>query len=146
MEILIGGIKTNVGLVTINDGLNFSRFSEIPPSQIIEFELQMEISELISLIEDEYIRVRDEIKQDDIQFNDTSEFSQTGYCSLEDLLNFQRQFTDIIRNYLDREIYSRILTTAGKSQFIINSTDTVKIKNNEILLSGRAIIKENFNS
>ena len=144
MEIFVGGNKTDSEAITVNDGLNFSRFYNLPTSQIREYKLHLTKSELISLIEDEYIRVRDEIKQDDLEFNDISEFSQTGYCSLKNLMHFEKQFIAIILDYLDRELFIRLFPPNDNCQFIINSTDSIELNNKEVIIMGRTIIKRNI--
>ena len=144
MEIFVDGNKTDSEAITVNDGLNFSRFYNLHTSQIREYELHLTKSELISLIEDEYIRVRDEIKQDDLEFNDTSEFSQTGYCSLENLLRFEEEFVIIIHDYLARELYTRLFPPTNDSHFVINSTDSIELNNKEVIIMGRTIIKRNL--
>lgn len=141
MQLLIDGNVTDITVITVNDGLNFGRLSNISKSHISEYEIVLTKEEFVQLVEPNYNSIRNEIKQDDIQFNDSSEFSQTGYCSLQELLDHEKELDLIFKNYLDRELFIKIFPSTETSLYIINSTDTIIVDNGLVKISGRAFEK-----
>ncbi len=135
MQILLNGIATDKSLFCINDGLNYGRF---PANNKKKYEVQLPKSEFIRLMESEYNEVRDDIKKDDIESNDTSEFTNTNYCSLQKLMDYEEDFKNVMQGYLDITFFTKLFTTSTKHcKFVINSTDDIFVKNDMLIVQGR---------
>ncbi len=136
MKVLIDQIEVNKELLVVNDGLNYGRFFD---KNTIAYEIQFNTTEIIELIEKDYCKVRDEIKTDDIKYNDTSDFTKTNYCSFSQLLNHESDFEEIMKTYLLITLFQKVFTESSKKAYVINSTDSIKIKNDMIIFKGRVI-------
>lgn len=134
MKVLLNLIEANIAFFSVNDGQNYGRFFD---TKTEAFEIQLTKLELIKLIESEYIAVRDEIKRDDEFENDTSDFTNTNYCSLTELLNHELDFEEIIKTYLHITLFKKIFPETTQKKYVINSTDSIKINNNIVSIKGR---------
>jgi len=133
MKILLEHIETLKENFSVNDGLNFGRFYN---HKKIPFEIYLSKKEIIELIEKEYIEIRDEIKNDDRLYNDSSDFTNTNYCSLNELFNHESDMEIILKTYLDKILYAKIFNDNYRIKYIINSTSSLKIRDHSIVLSG----------
>ncbi len=136
MNILLNGIEAKTELFTVNSGLNYGRFFE---QQAERYEVKINTSELVPLIKTEYNKTRDEIKADDQAYNDTSEFTNTNYCSLSELLTHEADFEEVMKAYLDRILLEKLFPDSEFNQYVINSTDSIKKTNNIVSIKGRAL-------
>ena len=134
MKVLLNQIEVNKELFIVNDGLNYGRFFD---KKTKEYQIQLTTLKLIELIEKEYNEVRDEIKSDDQKYRDTSDFTKTKYCSLSQLLNHKSDFEEIMKTYLDITLFKKVFAESSKKTYVINSTDSIKIKNDIITFKGR---------
>tara|TARA_R110000823_G_scaffold315126_1_gene445841 strand:+ start:8788 stop:9210 length:423 start_codon:yes stop_codon:yes gene_type:complete len=134
MKLLLNQTEVKKELFVVNDGLNYGRFFD---KKTKEFQIQLTKFEIIELIEKEYCEVRDEIKVDDQKYKDTSAFTKTNYCSLSQLLNHNSDFEEIMKTYLDITLFKKVFTESSKKKYVVNSTDSVNIKNNIITFKGR---------
>lgn len=134
MKVLLNQIEVNKELFIVNDGLNYGRFFD---RKTKEYQIQLTNFEIIDLIEKEYCEVRDEIKIDDKINNDTSDFTKTNYCSLSQLLNHKSDFEEIMKTYLDKMLFKKVFAESAKKKFVINSTDSIIIKDDIITFNGR---------
>jgi hypothetical protein len=134
MKVLLNQIEVNKELFIVNDGLNYGRFFD---NKTKEYEIRLNDSEIINLIENEYNAVRDEIRIDDTIHNDTSGFSNTNYCSLTKLLEYESDFESIMKTYLDRNLFAKLFTETPDNKFVINSTESICINKNEIVIKGK---------
>ena len=83
--------------------------------------------------------VRDEIKNDDLAYNEKSDFTNTNYCSLAELFAFETDFEEIIKVYLDRTLFTKLFKYLPNNQFVINSTERIQIIKDTIIITGRVI-------
>ena len=134
MKILLDNIEVSKELFTVNDGLNYGRFFNYDTK---EYKIQFTSFEIIELIEKEYYEIRDEIKIDDQTHKDTSDFTRTNYCSLKQLFNYEFDFEEIMKTYLHITLFKKVFINQSKNKYVINSTDSIKIKNNIITFKGR---------
>lgn len=134
MKIYLSGREIEKEIFLLNDGLNFGRFFDKAP---LEYEIRLSTAKFIELLEKEYVSARDEIKEDDLACGDSSAFKETGYCSLQELLKHEEQLEDIIQTYLDRALLKKIFTGDRDGQYVINSLDSVRVIDENILLTGR---------
>lgn len=133
MKVLLEDVEVNKELFCVNDGLNFGRMDELKPKA---YHLQLSYHELFDLIEKEYVEIRDEIKQDDETYSDTSDFSEVNYCSLSELLQYPASFEEIMKTYLNRTLLKKVFNNSTNGAYVINSTDTIEILNDSILITG----------
>ncbi len=138
MEVEINNLSIDVDKVGYNDGLNFGRFLE--NMEVVGYTLELSKDQFLTLIEIDYNQIRDEIKADDEAMNDTSDFSESGYCSLEDLFAKEAAFSEIVKGYLGRPLLGKLFVKSQETDFIINSIDKVNVLDN-IVLKGRAFKK-----
>ncbi len=134
MKVLLNNIEVTIDCFIVNDGLNYGRFFD---RNTKEYEFQLTRRELIELIENEYNEVRDEIKLDDQLENDTSEFTNTNYCSLPKLLNHNSDFEAVMKTYLHITLFKKLFPESAKNQYVINSTDSITIKDDMITFKGK---------
>lgn len=119
----------------VNDGMNYGRFFGVDQD---EYEFQILKAEVLKYIEKDYNIVRDEIKLDDENEKETSDFSNTNYCSLVKLFEYEFDFSKICKIYdLDRVLFGKIFTNSSKAIYIINSTDEIKIDDDFVVFKGK---------
>lgn len=118
-----------------NDGLNFNRFYK--DSTIRSYEVHINKHDFINLLEPHYNIVKEEIKQDDLKHNDSSDFSEVNYCSLSELLNKPNHLKEIFTSYL-RDFFFKDFTFHQKNQFFINSIDEIVVEK-DIKILGKAV-------
>jgi len=140
MKILLDHVETTIESFTVNDGLNFGRFYN---HKKIPFELYLSKKEIIKSIEKEYDKIRDELKNDDKLYNDSSDFTNTNYCSLNELFKHESDFEIILKTYLDRKLYGKIFNGNNKFRYVINSTSSIKIRDNSIVIRGEVYERKN---
>lgn len=135
MKILLNNKEIDKSIFVVNDGMNYGRFFGREGKR---YEFQISKSNLLKLIEKEYNEVRDEIKLDDEIENDTSDFTNTNYCSLIELFEYEYDFGEIFKTYdLDRALFGKVFLKSSKTIYVINSTDTIKIAGEDVLFNGR---------
>ncbi len=138
MIILLNNIKTTIEKFSVNNGLNYGDFLNY---RTLDYEMHFTKNEVIQLIEKEYNDIRDEIKIDDEIYNDGSDFTNTNYCSLSELLNYETDFEEIIKTYLQLTLFNKIFSNTSKNQYVINSTDLIRIKKNTVIFKGKVFNK-----
>lgn len=118
-----------------NDGLNLGRFDQ--NSVIVPYEIYVNKVDFINQLESFYNSVREEIKLDDLKHKDTSDFSETNYCSLSELLNKSYNFKEIFTTYL-RDFFFKDFIYHKNCKFYINSIDDMRV-DEDIRIQGKAI-------
>ena len=118
-----------------NDGLKFGRFDQ--NSVIVPYEIYVNKVDFINQLESFYNSVREEIKLDDLKHKDTSDFSETNYCSLSELLNKSYYFKEIFTTYL-RDFFFKDFIQHKNYKFYINSIDDILV-DEDIRIQGKAI-------
>ncbi|NVK51405.1 MAG: hypothetical protein HWD85_00615 [Flavobacteriaceae bacterium] len=135
MKIRLNNKEVDKSIFVVNDGMNYGRFFGREGKS---YEFQISKSNLLKLIEKEYNEVKDEIKLDDEIENDRSDFTNTNYCALIELFEYEYDFGEIFKTYdLDRTLYSKVFQESSKTIYVINSTDTIKISAEDVLFKGR---------
>ncbi len=140
MKVFLNQIEINKDIFLTNDGLNFGRFSDKPTQTI---ELHFSKSEIIDLLEKEYNKVRDEIKQDDFLYKDESDFTATNYCSFSVLIEHKDDFEQIMKTYLKHNLLAKQFDVSGNKKYVINSIDSIQIQNSTIIFKGRVFELQN---
>lgn len=138
MKIEINNTPTESQNIAYNDGLNFGRFME--NNEVVSYALKLSRDQFLALIEADYNQIRDEIKADDKSMNDTSEFSEVGYCSLESLFIKDAAFSDIVKTYLGRLLLEKLVMPQENPKYIINSISGAKVEDNAIIIYGKAFV------
>ncbi|TDY13833.1 hypothetical protein [Meridianimaribacter flavus] len=138
MEVEINNLNIDVDKVGYNDGLNFGRFIE--NKEVVNYTLKLSKNQFLTVIEADYNQIRDEIKVDDEAMNDTSEFSEVGYCSLEDLFTKNAAFSDIVKTYLGRLLLEKVVIPQENPKYIINSIGGAKVEGNALIIYGKAFV------
>lgn len=136
MKVLINGEETEIEKVSCNHGMNYGQF-RFEALEIDEYELILTKGEFIKVIDSSYCRVREDIRADDIACNEESEFSRTGYVSLEKMFSHPAELESVISTYLDRDLLEKVLPVHIEQGYIINSTDVVTVGNETISIKGR---------
>ncbi|MBG7612326.1 hypothetical protein IU405_08710 [Polaribacter sp. BAL334] len=122
--------------VSYNDGLNFGRINQIE-NQFTDFVLELSFEEFTKLIQEEYNSLKNEIKEDDDLYNDSSSFKEINYKELKEVLYSNSGLELIIKDYLDRIIYNTLFQYSGKKNYTINSTENIEIRNETIYILGK---------
>ena len=138
MKIFINHTETNKEQIGVNSGLNYGRFYNLP---VKEYEIHLALSQFIPFLEEEYNQIKNELKQDDMLYSDTSEFTTTNYCSLKELINYPKDLNTIFSTYLDRILFSKLFPENSKNQYIINSTNHLKLCKDTIIITGKMYSK-----
>ncbi len=138
MKIEINNIPTESQNVAYNDGLNFGRFME--NNEVVSYALKLSKDHFLALVEADHNQIRDEIKVDDKTMNDTSEFSEIGYCALEDLFTKEAAFSDIVKTYLGRPLLEKLVMPKENPKYIINSIGGAKVEDNAVIIYGKAFV------
>jgi hypothetical protein len=134
MEILLDNIVVAPNLFCVNDGQNYGEFFN---HKTKEYQVQIHKAAFIALIEIEYNQTRNEIKIDDAFENENSDFTNTNYCSLRELHNYPKDFLEIMKTYLHIDLLKKIFPSNEKNKYVINSTDSIILKDNLVLIKGR---------
>ncbi|MQP24068.1 hypothetical protein GFJ94_03195 [Flavobacterium sp. LMO8] len=122
--------------VSYNDGLNFGRINQIE-NQFTDFVLELSFEEFTKLIQEEYNILKNEIKEDDDLYNDSSSFKEINYKELKEVLYHNSGLEQIIKDYLDRIIYDKLFKTIERKTYTIQSTHFVEINNDKIIIVGQ---------
>ena len=138
MELRLNQLKANKEQFTVNLDLNFGRFGNAVTHS---YDIRLSRKVFILLIEDEYIDIRNDIEEDDKAYNDTSDFSGTNYCSLDELMKLPIAFDSIFMGYLDRLLFAKLFNDSPKNKFVINSTELIKVEKDEIIIRGKVFEK-----
>ncbi|WP_430399357.1 hypothetical protein [Flavobacterium sp.] len=136
MKIKIENSYIPLHLVSHNDGLNFGRINHVE-NQFTDFILEISFQDFIKLIKEEYNTLKNEIKEDDELYNDSSSFKEIDYKELKEVLYPNSGLELIIKDYLDRIIYDKLFQYSGKKNYIINSTENIEIRNETIYILGK---------
>ena len=136
MKVLINGEETEIGKVSCNHGMNYGQF-RLEGLEMDDYELILAKEEFTKVIESLYCRVREDIRADDIACNEESEFSRTGYVSLEKMFNHHEELESVISTYLDRDLFEKVLPLRIEQGYIINSTDDVTVSDETVSIKGR---------
>ena len=78
-----------------------------------------------------------EVTADCFIVNDTSEFTNTNYCSLPKLLNHNSDFEAVMKTYLHITLFKKLFPELPKNQYVVNSTDSITIKDDMITFKGK---------
>lgn len=139
MKVYLNKLEIDKALLSVNRGLNYGRFFDKTTK---DYEIRLNTSELITLIENEYNAVRDEIKIDDTLYNDESDFTNTNYCSLSEVLQHEFDFEAIMKTYLDKSLFEKLFSETQNAKFILNSTESISIHTNEVVIKGKVFEKK----
>ena len=134
MEIYVNNTLTDFSMVSYNGGLNFGRFFK--HNQVLDYRITMNKSSFYNLLIDPYNSALEEIKADDITYNEESDFRDTNYCSLEELLHNSEGLTNIVNTYLYNELFEEFLKSKH-FKYVINSLDCIQLKDEEIHIKGK---------
>mgnify|MGYP001827341500 CR=1 FL=1 len=136
MKVLINGEEIEIEKVSYNHGMNYGQF-RFEVLEIDDYELILTKEEFIKVIDSSCCRVREDIKADDTACNEESEFSRTGYVSLEKMFGHHAELESIISTYLDRDLFEKVLPLNIEQGYIINSTDVVTVSDKTVSIKGR---------
>lgn len=134
MEIYLNNTLTEPSLVTYNDGLNFGRF--FSHNIVLDYKIIMSKTNFFKLLEKPYHVALEEIKADDIKYNETSDFSELNYCSLEELLPNSEGLTTIVDVYLRNELFQDILKP-HTFKYVINTLESIQLVEDQLLIEGK---------
>ncbi|WP_139181101.1 hypothetical protein [Winogradskyella thalassocola] len=135
MKVLLNNIEVTKETLLVNSGMNYGRFYN---HYTEDYEIQLSTSEFIHLIESEYNNIRNEIKIDDQRHEDDSDFKSTNYCTLSELLVYKSEFEAIVKTYLDQILFDKLFSNSASNTFVINSTESVSVIENKVVISGKA--------
>lgn len=134
MKVRINKNEINIDFITVNDGLNYGRFFN---KNTKDYEIQLSIKNFIELIEKEYIEIRDEIRIDDETHKIHSDFTNTKYCPLQELLKQPKDLEEIVKTYLDITLFTKIFNASSQNKYVINSTDSIQVTDKDVVIKGR---------
>ena len=139
MKITINNSIVKNNTVSFNSGMNYGRFHDI---EAIPYQIEFEKVFFTELLEEIYTKVRDEIYEDDSKHNETSNFTDTNYCSFSELLTLNEGLQEVFISYLDRTLFEKTLSNNGTSfTYVINSTDSIEVVGDFILVKGKCFSK-----
>lgn len=124
-----------LGLVTVNTGLNFTRFDQVENS-VQRYSIQLQLSDFLQRIHPIYQAMLEEIRADDIACNDDSPFRQSQYRPLEDMLKNPEQLFECL-GFLEREMLIELVGCSPHGKFVINSFESLSIDDSSVQLGGR---------
>jgi len=137
ISIFIDNSQISKETISYNDGLNFNRFFN--DTVVKPFRVQITKENFLSILEEEYSTVRDEIKEDDLLNNDSSDFKEVHYCSLQELLQKPKNLHSIFETYL-RSFFFKELAQNRKAIYVMNSIDAIEV-NEFVEIYGKAFVK-----
>lgn len=123
--------------ISYNDGLNFNRFFN--DTNLKSFKVQISKEDFLSVLQEEYNAVRNEIKEDDLFNNDSSDFKEVNYCSLIELIEKPKNLHAIFETYL-RTFFFKELAQNKNATYVINSIDAIEV-NTFVEILGKAFVK-----
>jgi len=133
-------VVTNTNLVTYNDGLNYGRFDS-PDLKIHEYKIEIDREEFIRKIQDEFWDCLCEIREDDKVTGDSSPFKRSGYKPLSQMFEHPHELAECIAIWFDRYILDKFIGLKDTFDYVINSTDEIKVADTKVLLSGKCFEK-----
>jgi len=140
MRISINQESAGDRLVVVNDGLNYGRFDG-GDIETHKYAFFVERSELVERFSEQYAEVCAEIKADDEQCGESSPFAKMDYCSLDDAFEHPAALAEAIETYFAREIMSTYLPGPDDADYVINSTDAVKVSAEGLTIEGRCFTR-----
>ena len=136
MILYVDGIATNTNLITYNDGLNFGRF-DTPGLRIHKYKLEIDKDEFIKEIQDEFWHCLCEVREDDKTTGDHSPFKRSAYKPLSQMFEHPHELAECIDIWFDRYILDKFIGLKDTFDYVINSTDEIKVTETKVLLSGK---------
>ena len=141
MKVYIDNLEVDKNLIAVNISLNYGRF-DYEGLVIDDYRVTLTIQEFIDAIEADYKGIRDEIKRDDEEQGEASEFTVISYGSIRELIKNKQALQDITTTYLDKILFGKLFRQSKNASFIINSTDLIEVKNDKIEITGRGCRKK----
>lgn len=132
----IDEVVTNTNLVTYNDGLNYGRF-DATDLRIHEYKIEIDGKEFIRETQDEFWYCLCEMREDDKATGDNSPFKRSGYKPLSQMFEHPRELAECIDIWFDRYILDKFIGLKDTFDYVINSTDEIKVTETKVLLSGK---------
>lgn len=136
MRLELDGQPIDPSLVTYNPGVGFGKFKS-ETIAVHRYELFMDRAVIIADLSDAYRVVRDEIRVDDEEHGEISDFTATGYSGLEGAFDSPATLAEIIDTYFCRELLELYVTRRERFVYVINSVDRVTVSPEGILYEGR---------
>ncbi|GAA0878715.1 hypothetical protein GCM10009119_16830 [Algoriphagus jejuensis] len=140
MKVYINEEEVDANLMSVNTGLNFGRF-DYEGLVVSYYKIVLPTTAFIEAIEQEYTDIRDEIKLDDEEQKETSEFTAIQYGPISKLIENAQALRDVTVTYLDKPLFCKLFEQSDEGTFVINSTDLVEVVADRIEISGRCHIR-----
>ncbi|UAB71459.1 hypothetical protein INR79_06085 [Vibrio sp. SCSIO 43132] len=141
MKITIDSIETLSRDITYNDGLNFGRFVS-KEVQVYPYEYVISKFDFIDLMSGSYEKCVDEIMQDDLNYNEVSVFGKMNYSAIDDAFKYPRELAEVIETFFVRELFSKTLDYSSNKKFVLNSTESIEVDIEKIIISGRCFLNK----
>lgn len=128
-------------LFSVNYGMNFG---QLRGEQYIPYEVTIARKHAIELLQIDFNTARDEIRIDDAQCGETSEFSRCAYRDLSDAWNEAANYSDIadaIDTYIGRELFIKLIPLVPDHEppkYVIDSIDKITIDERGMTIYGQA--------
>lgn len=134
MEIYLNNQLSDQSIFTLNNGLNFGRFLE--HNIVKDYKVVMNKTQFCNLLEEPYQQALNEIKADDIKYNETSDFSEANYCSFQELLKKPEHLFSIVEWYFYKELFNDFIGNP-KFKYVINSIEDIKPVDDKVIIAGK---------
>lgn len=121
--------------------LNYGQFRDMTGS-IHAYTLCVTREEFIAKVRAPYEQCLTKLRADDEQWSVSSEYprlDQIGYLSIEHILDYPQQCCDLIKDFLDHDLFAAFLDqNSPHMRYVLNSTDTVEYRDGTVIICGRA--------
>lgn len=140
MQFSINNTRTPTSEFTYNDGLNFGRFSE--HCIVNNFQLILTKQEFLDRLNEVYNTIKKENLLEDKKYNETSDFSKTNYCTLQELLMQPKALFEIFNWYLSDDFFSEF--AKNKAKYIINKLEDLQVTADKVIIFGKVRVKKEY--
>ena len=125
-----------LSLVTYNDGLNYGRF-DAPGLEIHSYAAFFPRTDFIRLLSADYAKCMAELKRDDERTGEVSDLAAAGWPPLSQLLTNADLAAETIECFLCRDTFNAFGLLHTDADFVINSTDVVRVDTENVIIMGR---------
>lgn len=134
--LLFDGQAAPLSSLGMHDGLGYGRF-DAPGLEVHSYEFFVSSGELAVAMSEEFDALVAEMREDDLLVDERSAFQRMEYPTLRHAFRHPKELEEVIDTFLHHDILVRFVPFSDRSEFVINSTDEIRVTESGVTLAGR---------
>jgi hypothetical protein len=136
----IDGIPTDARTCGTNEGLGFGRFSEeaLVTRRYVFTAPAEDVIAVFSTAFDDLVR---EMRADEEHDSNPSALRRMGYPKLRGAFAHPRELSEVINEFLGRDILAHFVPYTDESTVVINSIDALSVTESAVTIEGRCFAR-----